>query len=95
MFNYYFSNLLIHKLHQKNKTTITFLAKTVDAINYIMMNVFLMAFTNEMLVDNFISFCTSVLQSKNTHNIILLIFITNLLLLTYEYKTYVFDFVLI
>lgn len=62
---YYFRNLCIHNLHKKNKTTIKFAAKIVDAVNYIMMNVFLMLFINEMLMDNFITFCTTVLQSKN------------------------------
>lgn len=67
LINYNFSNLLIYNLQHKDETTITFAVKIIEIVNKMSLNMCLMAFVNTTYLDDYITFCATVLHSKFTY----------------------------
>lgn len=61
--NWVINNLLIYNLHHKDETTITFAVKIIEIVNKMSLNMCLMAFVNTTYLDDYITFCATVLHN--------------------------------
>ncbi|KAL4131307.1 hypothetical protein QTP88_008640 [Uroleucon formosanum] len=57
------NNLLIYNLQHKDETTITFAVKIIEIVNKMSLNMCLMAFVNTTYLDDYITFCATVLHN--------------------------------